>query len=364
MAASKDYAYAIGLMSGTSMDGVDAALIRTDGKTMEDTGHWVSLPYDSAFQQKLAHVAREQHMAKRDILELEHELTLRHAQAVEKLLKKAKLTPGKVRVIGFHGQTIDHAPHQHLTWQIGDGSLLAELTGIDVVCDFRRRDVAAGGHGAPLVPVFNLALVHGLKKPVALVNIGGSANVAFHGAKAEDILAFDTGPGNSLSDDWVRKKAGMEYDKDGLLALKGLPHLPTVKAFLSLPYFAKKPPKSLDRFDFRVDQLGGLSLEDGAATAAEITAQAIVKSAEHYPQKVKHWYITGGGRKNGYVMQRLSELLKGAVSPVEALGANGDMVEAQAFAFLAVRSLKGLPLSLPSTTGVSRPVTGGALYRA
>lgn len=361
MSSSK--VYAIGLMSGTSLDGVDAALIRTDGVTVEDTGFAVSIPYTAEFQMRLAKLAKEPHCSKRDLLLLEHELTLKHADAVKKLLKKANIKATDVRIIGFHGQTIDHAPAQHVTWQIGDGSLLAEKTGIDVVCDMRRRDVAAGGQGAPLVPMFNLALIQKHAKPVALVNIGGSANVAFHGAKESDILAFDTGPGNSLSNDWVKKMTGKEYDKDGALACKGTPHLPTVRKFLALPFFAKKPPKSLDRYDFRIESFPKLSLEDGAATAAEIAAQGIALSVKHYPHTVKKWYITGGGRKNKFIIRRLNELLNNKVEPIESLSVNGDMVEAQAFAYLAIRSLKGLPLSLPSTTGVSRAITGGALYR-
>ena len=346
------------------MDGVDAALILTDGKSIKDTGHAISVSYSALFQTKLTKILKEPNLNKRELLKLEQELTLKHAEAVKKLLKKAKIKAADICVIGFHGQTIDHAPAEHITWQIGDGSLLAEKTGIDVVCDFRRRDVAAGGQGAPLVPIFNTALIKNKAKPIALVNIGGSANVAFHGAKENDILAFDTGPGNSLSNDWVKKMTGKPYDKNGALALKGKPHQPTVNKFLALPFFAKKPPKSLDRYDFRIEDFPILSIEDGAATAAEITAQGIARSAKYFRQEIKKWYITGGGRKNLYIMQRLQTLLKGSVEPIEALGVNGDMVEAQAFAYLAMRSLKNLPLSLPSTTGVSRPITGGALYRA
>lgn len=353
----------IGLMSGTSMDGVDAALIRTDGKTVKDTGFAVSVPYSAGFQACLLKLAKEQNQTKRDILAIERQLTIKHVEAVKKLLKRAKVKAKDVRVIGFHGQTIDHAPHDKLTWQIGDGSLLAEMTCIDVVCDMRRRDVAAGGQGAPLVPMFNLALIKSKAKPVALVNIGGSANVAFHGVKENDIRAFDTGPGNSLSNDWVKKKAGLDFDKDGALASKGKPHEATLKKFLAKPFFGKKPPKSLDRYDFKIEDFPNLSLEDGAATAAELCARAIAMSAEHYKGKVKKWYITGGGRKNKYVMKRLKALL-GNVEPIEALGANGDMVEAQAFAYLAMRSVKGLPLTMPATTGVKRAVSGGALYKA
>lgn len=355
---------ALGLMSGTSLDGVDAALILTDGKRFEDTGHWLTLEYEKPFQELLYAATRDNSVNKTALLELERELTMKHVEAVEALLKKSGVKRKDVEVIGFHGQTIAHIPDRRLTWQLGDGSLLAEKTGIDVVSDFRRRDLAAGGQGAPLVPMFNLALIQGEARPVALLNIGGVANVAWHGRAEKDILAFDTGPGNALLNDWVYQHTGALYDVDGALSMKGNAVMEVVEAMLRHDFFDEKPPKSLDRHSFSITDFPKMSLESGAATLAEFTAQAVARSAKHFPKPAKAWYVTGGGRYNAYMMRRLGELLDAPVQRIEALGANGDALEAQAFAYFAVRSLKGLPLTLPATTGCKEPVTGGALYRA
>ena len=346
------------------MDGVDVAIIRTNGITVKDTGHWLTVPYSEALQRRIYAAAKEADIIKVEVFELERELTLKHAEAVEALLEKSGIGREEVAVIGFHGQTILHAPYNYISWQIGDGNLLAEKTGIDVITDFRRRDIAAGGHGAPLVPMFNLALIKKIPKPLAILNIGGVANVAYHGEDESEILAFDTGPGGALLNDFVNQKTGALYDTDGILSGKGKVNEAVVAHYMAQDFFSKTPPKSLDRNNFTLTDLPGMSLEDGAATLAEITVQAVALGSQHFPQPVKAWYVTGGGRYNKHMMKRLSELLQSPVHQIEKLGANGDALEAQAFAYLAMRSLKKLPLSLPTTTGVSRPVTGGALYRA
>lgn len=350
-------------MSGTSLDGVDAALIRTDGVSVEDTGHWLTLPYSETLQKHIHSVAKEPDINKLDVFALERELTLKHAEAVEELLTKSGVKREDVAVLGFHGQTILHAPNNHISWQIGDGNLLAEKTGIDVITDFRRRDIAAGGNGAPLVPVYNLALIASVPKPVAILNIGGVANVAYHGDTETDILAFDTGPGGAMLNDFIYSRTGKPYDTDGTISSKGKVDEATVARYMAQDFFVQKPPKSLDRNSFTLKDFPELSTEDGAATLCEITVQAVAKASQHFPKPVKAWYITGGGRYNQHMMKRLGELLQLPVHKIEVLGANGDALEAQAFAYLAVRSLKGFPLSLPSTTGVSRAITGGALYR-
>ena len=346
------------------MDGVDVALIRTNGITVKDTGEWLTIPFAEKLQRDIYAAAKEADINKVEVFGLERELTLKHAEAVEALLAKSSIKREEVAVIGFHGQTILHAPINSVSWQIGDGNLLAEKTGIDVVTDFRRRDIAAGGHGAPLVPMFNLALIKKIPKPLAILNIGGVANVAYHGENPEDILAFDTGPGGALLNDFVNQKTGALYDTDGILSSKGKANEAVVAHYMAQDFFRKKPPKSLDRNSFTLTDLPGMSLEDGAATLAEITVQAVARASQHFPKPVKAWYITGGGRYNKHMMKRLGELLQLPVHKIEKLGANGDALEAQAFAYLAMRALKGLPLSLPTTTGVSRPVIGGALYRA
>jgi anhydro-N-acetylmuramic acid kinase len=350
--------WALGLMSGTSLDGIDAALIKTDGEGVAQIGQWLTQPYSEANRLRLREAVHE----RGDIPALERDLTVLHADAVRALLQKEGVDSKDVRVIGFHGQTIAHRPEEGITWQIGNGALLAALTGIDVVCDFRRRDVAAGGQGAPLVPLCHAALTRDMELPVAVLNIGGSANVTWIGSN-EQLLAFDTGAGNVLLNDWVHQEIGAECDHDGLLGRAGSIDHDIVGLLMKNPYFEQKPPKSLDRNHFKLDYVRGLSTEDGAATLTEFTACAIEKAQEHFPAPAKKWLVCGGGRLNPFLMERLRAKL-GEVVSVDELGWKGDALEAQAFAFLAVRSLRGLPLSLPTTTGAKMPVTGGALYIA
>ncbi len=351
---------ALGLMSGTSLDGIDVALIRTDGERVEDTGLWHTFPYQHAFQERV----RALFAGKGNLLETEQELTLLHVGAVLEFLKKHRIKKSDIDVIGFHGQTIVHKPEISLTHQMGDGALLAARTGIDVVCDFRRTDVASGGQGAPIVPLYHAALAADLPKPIAIVNIGGVANITYISRSGREIIAFDTGPGNALINDFVQKHASKPYDAGGKFAARGAAQEKIVQKYLSAPYFKLDAPKSLDRNAFPLSLVKGLDVEDGAATLTEVTVQAIAKAQEHLPERPRHWYICGGGRHNNYMMQRLQEVLAVDVQPAEALGWQGDALEAQAMAFLAVRSLQGKVLTLPSTTGVRSAVTGGAFYRA
>ncbi len=231
-----------------------------------------------------------------------------------------------------------------------------------MVCDFRSADVAAGGEGAPLAPLYHQALAARLKGPVALLNIGGIANLTWIRAGAPPI-AFDTGPGNALIDRWVEDRTGRPFDEDGRIAAAGAADPAAVARYLAAPYFARLPPKSLDRLAFDLDPLGDMALADGAATLVEVTVQAIRRSAACLPAPPRLWLATGGGRRNPAIMSRLRRVLGVPCLPVEREGWAGDALEAQAFAFLAVRSLRGLPLSLPTTTGVARPITGGRLFR-
>ena len=344
---------ALGLMSGTSMDGIDAALVDTDGERVVDLGPGASFPYDADFRERLraliAHGGGEAEVAR--------ELTERHALAVGRLLEGV----GGVEVIGFHGHTVSHQPDRGLTRQIGDGAALARLTGIPVVDDFRSRDMAEGGEGAPLAPLFHAALARDLEKPVAVLNIGGVANLTWIGPSGE-LLAFDTGPGNALIDDWTLQNTGRPMDEDGRLAREGEVDAGALAALLDHPYFLKPPPKSLDRDAFGAGALAGVSAADGAATLTRFTAAAVARARDFLPAPPRRWLVTGGGRLNGYLMAALAQALEADVEPVEAVGWRGDVLEAQAFAYLAVRSLRGLPLSLPGTTGVSRPVSGGVLH--
>jgi anhydro-N-acetylmuramic acid kinase len=356
--------WAIGLMSGTSMDGVDAALIATDGVAAIETGPALTLPYTAALRADLRGVQG----GEGPVAAVERALTDAHAEAVQRLLAEAGRAAADIDVIGFHGQTILHRPQQGRTWQIGDGARLAKATGIDVVNDFRSADVAAGGQGAPLAPVYHRALAQALPRPLAVLNLGGVGNVTWigeDGIGADDaLLAFDTGPGNALLDDWAMQHTGTPLDRDGALARAGRVDDAVLAALLDAPYFAARPPKSLDRYDFSLAALDGLSAADGAATLVAFTAAAVAAALRHLPAPPQRWIVTGGGRHNPVLMQALATALAQPVQAVEAVGWDGDALEAQAFGYMAVRSLRGLPLTFPGTTGVAAPLPGGVLHRA
>jgi len=344
-------------MSGTSLDGIDVAMIETDGDERVIPGPALTIAYKDTFRERLRSVLG----GIGPVREVEDKLTRLHAEAVEQFIARH---PGmRIDIIGLHGHTILHRPAERRTWQLGDGALLARLLSRDVVADFRSADVAAGGQGAPLAPLFHVAIAAALPKPLAVLNIGGVANVTWIG-EGMKILGFDTGPGNALIDDWVRHHTGAVADIDGRVAGAGRASAAHVARFLAAPFFECPPPKSLDRDDFREIVPNCLSFEDGAATLTEMTAAAAAAAIRHFPSPARKWLICGGGRRNPVLMEALDRRIGGVVFPVEAVGWDGDALEAQAFAYLAVRSVRGLPLSLPSTTGVSRPMLGGRLFTA
>jgi len=348
---------ALGLMSGTSLDGIDVAMIETDGEERVIPGPALTIAYQDAFRERLRSVLG----GIGPVAEVEGRLTRLHAEAVEQFVARY---PGmRIDMVGLHGHTILHRPAERRTWQLGDGALLAQLLVRDVVADFRSADVAAGGQGAPLAPLFHAALAKALPKPLAVLNIGGVANVTWIGEGTE-ILAFDTGPGNALIDDWVRRHTGTVADIDGAAARAGHASAVHIAQFLAAPFFERPPPKSLDRNDFRQIVPEGLSFEDGAATLTEMTAAAAAAAIRHFRSPVRKWLVCGGGRRNPALMEALGRRVGGIVCPVEAVGWNGDALEAQAFAYLAVRAVRGLPLSLPSTTGAPEPIRGGRLFKA
>ena len=358
-----DIRLALGLMSGTSLDGIDAALIETDGVRVVRPGGWLTIPYDEALRDRLRICLG----GSGDIDGVAGDITRAHGQAVAELLAREGVDRDAVHMVGFHGHTIAHRPEEGLTWQIGDGALLAELTGIDVVCDFRSNDVAAGGQGAPLAPLYHAALAEELERPLAVLNLGGVGNLTWLGADG-DVMAFDTGPGNALLDDWMRRHLDAKYDADGALGRSGTVDRGLLARLLADDYFERHPPKSIDRDDFATAMAAliddDLSVPDGAATLTAFTAHAVARAVVHLPTPPKRWLVTGGGRHNPTMMAYLGEALRVSVEPVEAVGWDGDAMEAQAFAYLAVRSRRGLPLTLPSTTGVPRPLTGGVLHPA
>lgn len=348
---------ALGLMSGTSLDGVDAAFIETDGEKVLARYGAITVPYKENFRNKIKDVIAK----KASIGSVENELTKLHADAVFALLEKLKFHENDVDLIGFHGQTIEHRPDDGITVQIGDGEMLAKLTGIDVVNNFRINDVKNGGQGAPLVPIYHKAILNAEKMPVAMLNIGGVANVTWIGD--EGIIAFDTGPGNAMLDDFILERTGKAHDTDGDISSKGKVREDIVADYLKHPYFAKKPPKSLDRNDFSINKVKDLSTEDGAITLISFTTSSVAEACRHFPDIPKKWFVAGGGRHNKTIMRLLAEKL-GVVFDINELGFDGDGLEAEAFAFLAVRSVKGLPITFKSTTGVKIDGLSGGVFWA
>lgn len=361
---------ALGLMSGTSLDGIDVALLRTDGGDVVERGPSATYPYNPDQQALLQEALRHAkpmtgRQARPGVLAVaERELTGWHAEAVARFVDENRLNPSTIDMIGFHGQTVLHRPEIRLTVQLGDGPALARATGIPVMYDMRAADVAAGGQGAPLVPVYHRALAAGLgERPVAFVNIGGVANLTWIGRDG-GVVAFDTGPGNALLNDWCETHTDMPFDRDGALAAQGALDAKAFTALAASPYFEKRPPKSLDRNGFDVSVLEGLSPEDGAATLTQFTATAIARAAGHVPERPKLWILCGGGRLNPSLVKALCGLLEPLgerVALAEEVAMNGDSMEAEAWAYLAVRCRLGLPITFPGTTGVSQPMTGGVL---
>ena len=354
---------ALGLMSGTSLDGIDVALIKTDGENFVERGPSATFQYDEKQQSLLKHALidavpiSDRTQRPGSLSDIEQQLTEWHAVAAQKFLHECALSPSNIDVIGFHGQTVIHRPELHLTVQLGDGAALAKTLGVQVVYDMRAADVAAGGQGAPLVPAYHQALAK--NAPIAFVNIGGVANVTYVGANGE-LLAFDTGPGNALVNDWVHKRTGAIHDEGGQLGLRGKTSIPHLQTAMQHHFFNQRPPKSLNRNSFATLDFNDLTLEDGAATLTAFTVHSIAKANDWFPTPVNRWIICGGGRHNAAIMQGLKSILKN-VESAEQAGLNGDSLEAEAWAFLAVRSLRGLPITFPGTTGVDKELTGGVL---
>ncbi len=361
---------ALGLMSGTSLDGVDIALIETDGERVYAQGPAASRPYDESER----HVLRQalevaKGLNSRDarppaLVQAENLITKAHAEAVEQFMQTHRLAMEEIDLVGFHGQTVIHRPEQRLTVQIGDGAALARRLGLPVVYDMRAADVAAGGQGAPLVPVYHRALVlaQDMALPVAVLNIGGVGNATVIGPAGE-LIACDTGPGGALLDDFMLERTGIAMDEDGLMAAQGCIHESIIRDWLAHPFFALPPPKSLDRNAFSRKAVEHLSTPDGAATLTAFTAASVARLVDHLHVAPRLWILCGGGAKNPMLRHFLQERLARPITMADDFGWSVDAMEAQAFAFLAVRSLRGLPLSFPGTTGVPEPLTGGLLAR-
>ncbi|PIR32015.1 MAG: anhydro-N-acetylmuramic acid kinase [Alphaproteobacteria bacterium CG11_big_fil_rev_8_21_14_0_20_44_7] len=369
---------AIGLMSGTSLDGIDAAIITTDGDKIFEFGEFITVPYEESLRERLRAAVDTKEVQDDS---LERDMTYAHVAAVKKVLamdsisynrqrsesedepalsvaqqqpmqKSGDFCGADIKIIGFHGQTIIHRPDLGWSLQIGDGQLLANETGIEVANDFRNPDMRMGGQGAPLVPVFHRALTEELPRPIAIVNVGGVANVTWIRGNGE-MLAFDTGPGNAMINDIMKKYFDKDFDDGGKIAASGIVDEEVLSSYVDDEYFKIKPPKSLDRNHFSLDKVAHLKPEDAVATLTAFTAISIMMSNSYFDNPVDKFYITGGGRHN----KRLMETLGNKAEPIEAIGHNGDAFEAQAFAYLAVRAKYGLPITFASTTGCKELVT-------
>jgi len=366
---------AIGLMSGTSCDGIDVALLNTDGEEIGRLGPTGYRPYSEQERDKLRRaIAAAAGLDSRTdrpriLADAEELVTDMHAEAVEAFLAANGMPAEEIAVVGFHGQTVLHRPDRKLTVQLGNGPALANRLGIAVVHDFRAADVAAGGQGAPLVPVFHRALVRLLDRahPVGVLNLGGVANLTF--VDDDQLTAFDTGPGNALLDDFVRMRTGQPQDDGGRAAAAGRADEAAIERILAHPFFDRPPPKSLDRNTFRqwvteAARLPTKSIEDGAATLTALTAAAVARAVKVLPRAPASWITAGGGTRNSTLMRMLAERLAPSIlETANSVGWSADALEAQAFAYLAVRSLHDLPLTFPTTTGVPHPMRGGVLAR-
>ena len=354
--------WALGAMSGTSLDGVDAALIETDGERILGFGEVRYRGYDAAEQEVLS--AALGRWPGDDLAEAERIVMEAHAEALGGLTAD---------IVGFHGQTLAHEPGGRGTHQLGDGAALADQLGLPVVWDFRSADIRLGGQGAPLAPFFHHACARyiGAEAPVAFLNLGGVGNLTWadpRSARPEAegaLLAFDTGPANAPINDLMMARRGAPYDRGGALARSGTVAEGALEMFLDEGYFRKMPPKSLDRDAFAdmMDLVEELPDADAAATLTAMSAAAVLQGMEHCPAPPERLLVTGGGRHNAVMMEMLRAALDCDVAPVEAVGLDGDMLEAQAFGYLAVRVARGLPTSCPATTGVRAAVSGGTLSR-
>jgi anhydro-N-acetylmuramic acid kinase len=347
------------------MDGIDVALIESDGRARLKTGPSATFPYPPAVAERLRAVVADLSEAQAPQLELERLVTEAHVAAVEAFLERYSIARERVALVGLHGQTILHRPRAGLTRQLCDGARAAAALEIDVVSDFRSADVAAGGEGAPLAPVYHAAMAAGLERPLMILNWGGVGNVTYLGVN-EEIIAFDTGPANALIDDFLILRRGLEFDENGALGASGRVDSAALTTLMSDPYFDRPAPKSLDRNHFNAAAacVKRLSDADGAATLSAFTVESTAAALKHVPQAPARWLVAGGGRRNPNLMRRLGQRLQTKVEPVEAIGFDGDSVEAQCFAYCALRSRRGLPISFPTTTGVAKPMAGGVFWPA
>jgi len=360
--------YSLGLMSGTSMDGIDASIIKSDGENSIEVIDNMYLMYSPSIKTKLKELVnscnsknRIKKLSKR-IKKIEKEITLKYVSISKQILKKNKKIT--VNLIGLHGQTLLHKPKQGISLQIGNSKLLSKLTKKTVISDFRTNDILNGGQGAPLTPLYHKIILSKIKAnlPAAIINIGGISNITLI-KKNKKILSFDTGPGNYLIDRWVKEKLEIDFDNMGMIARSGKVDNNILNFFLKDPYYKKKYPKSLDVKDFNLNNLKKISLEDGCATLSMLTVVSICKSIKSLNIEPKKIFFCGGGRKNKFIIENIKKILKKPIKLIDEFNFNGDFIESQAFAFLAIRSFLNKYISLPEMTGVKKPCLGGKVFK-
>ena len=368
----KNLITAIGLMSGTSSDGIDASIIKSDG---EDSVYFIGdyfFPYEERTKSKIRklkekiNIILDLEINVAEIDNLEKEITFLHAQTINLLIEKLQISKSEINLIGFHGHTIFHSFRDKKTKQLGDGKFLSHLTGLNVVYNFRENDIKNDGQGAPLTPIFHKLLQKKLKlkMPLMFINIGGISNLTYIN-KNEEMISFDSGPGNFLIDKILQLKSGdkIQFDKDGMIALEGSVDKNILDRYLNDPYYEFLPPKSLDVNDFNLSPLKSLNLENSITTLSELTSLTIVNALDFFDYKPKKIILSGGGRKNKYILERIKKLSNILTHNIDDYKINGDFVESQAFAYLAIRSILKKPISFPKTTGVSKPMSGGELIK-
>ena len=371
---------ALGLMSGTSMDGIDIALIRSDGKNIVERGPFLFVPYHKEFRTQITNglvdalAIKTRAQRPGNLKGLEKDITRFHERAVRQFLETYKINASEIDLIGFHGHTILHRPDDGLTVQLGDGQMLCNNTGVETIYDMRANDINNGGQGAPLVPVYHRALAHKIRQetgnnsPIAFVNIGGISNVTYVG-EDNHLIAFDCGPGNALIDQWVSQIDGIEFDEDGLFGKRGKILKSVCDQYMDHPYFDLPIPKSLDRNDFKPLVDNKISLNDGARSLAHVTALAILQAANKLPKIPSIWVICGGGAQNPVIMDDLRAMIENKtpensrsnprVVSADQIDLSSMAMEAEAFAYLAIRSKHGAYLTYPQTTGCGSAQSGG-----
>ena len=368
----KDLITSIGLMSGTSCDGIDASIIESDGENEINFIGNQFLPYDKRIKFKIRSLKEKINLIidlqknKLEIDSLEKEITLLHAKTVNLIIEKYEINKAKINLIGFHGHTIFHSFKEKKTKQIGDGRLLSQLNNLNVINNFRENDINNKGQGAPLVPIFHrlLQIKLKLKTPLVFINIGGISNLTYLGNNNE-IVSLDTGPGNFLIDKilQLKSKNKIQFDKDGTIAFVGNIEKNILDGYLSDPYYESLPPKSLDVNDFNLSPIRSLSLQDSVTTLSELTSMTIVNALNFFSVKPKEIILCGGGRKNKYIFERIKKLSNILTNTIDEYKIDGDFIESQAFAYLAIRSYLKKPISFPGTTGVIKPITGGDIIK-